>query len=203
VAVTDADDRADVGWTDYYDAHETRAAREMLLGVAASFERPGDAIDLGFGNGIETVALLDLGWRVHAIDAEPEAADRLAKRVPAGAARERLSIEIAPMEDAALPPADLVWAGYSLFFCDPERFDSVWQRVTTALRRGGRFAGQLLGDRDSWAPEAHSSPFAIAEARGVFDGWTIERFEEEEFDGEACSGPKHWHLFHVVARRPD
>ena len=29
---------------------------------------------------------------------------------------------------------------------------------------------------------------------------TVERFMEEEEDGSACSGPKHWHVFHVVAR---
>ena len=40
------------------------------------------------------------------------------------------------------------------------------------------------------------------EAQGLFEGWAVERFEEEENDGDACSGPKHWHLFHVVARAP-
>jgi hypothetical protein len=38
--------------------------------------------------------------------------------------------------------------------------------------------------------------------RAVFDGWELERFDEEENDGEACSGPKHWHVFHAVARKP-
>jgi hypothetical protein len=42
--------------------------------------------------------------------------------------------------------------------------------------------------------------FSRAEAEKLFEGWTIERFEEEENEGEACSGPKHWHVFHVVAR---
>jgi hypothetical protein len=44
--------------------------------------------------------------------------------------------------------------------------------------------------------------FAESQARTLFDGWTIERFDEEEEDGEACSGPKHWHVFHVVASVP-
>ena len=26
---------------------------------------------------------------------------------------------------------------------------------------------------------------------------------EEDEDGSACNGPKHWHVFHVVARAPD
>ncbi len=83
-----------------------------------------------------------------------------------------------------------------------DRFPDVWGRIREAVRPGGRFAGQLLGDRDSWAPDDGISSFPEAAARDLFDGWTIERFEEEDEDGEACSGPKHWHVFHVVARSP-
>jgi hypothetical protein len=27
-------------------------------------------------------------------------------------------------------------------------------------------------------------------------------FVEEDEDGRAVSGPKHWHVFHVIAARP-
>jgi hypothetical protein len=103
------------------------------------------------------------------------------------------------MEEVELPPADLLFASFSLFFCDPARFPDVWRRIGAALTDGGRFVGELLGNRDTWAPEADMSSFAESQARTLFDGWTIERFDEEEEDGEACSGPKHWHVFHVVA----
>jgi hypothetical protein len=73
--------------------------------------------------------------------------------------------------------------------------------VTAAVRPGGRFTGQLLGDRDTWASEDDTSAFTIDQARALFGGFDLERFEEEENDGEACSGPKHWHVFHAVARR--
>jgi hypothetical protein len=104
------------------------------------------------------------------------------------------------MEGADLPAVDLVWAGFSLFFC--EDFDGVWDRIRGAIRQGGRFAGQLLGDHDTWAPDAGITAFDHAAAQAVFDGWELERFDEEENDGEACSGPKHWHVFHAVARKP-
>jgi tellurite methyltransferase len=94
-------------------------------------------------------------------------------------------------------------AGYSLFFVAPTRFEAVWDRVRTAVRPGGRFAGQLLGERDTWAAGGDVNAHSRAAAEQLFDGWTLEGFEEEENDGEACSGPKHWHLFHVVARAPE
>jgi tellurite methyltransferase len=190
----------DDGWTAYYEAHHGRAPRQMLLDVVATFDAPGHAVDIGAGNGIETAAMLERGWTVLAIDAEPEAIERLEARVPP-MARARLRTELAPVENVQLPSVDLVWAAFSLFFCDPGAFPSVWDRIGAAVRPGGRFAGQLLGARDSWASEDGITAFAPTEARSLFDGWTLERFDEEEHDGDACSGPKHWHLFHVVAQR--
>jgi hypothetical protein len=141
------------------------------------------------------------GWRVLAIDAEREAIDRLGARLPPDLTG-LLETRVSRMEDAELPASDLIHASYSLFFCDPARFPDVWRRITVSLAGGGRFVGELLGDRDTWAPEDDISAFTEAEARALFDGWSIERFDEEDEDGEACSGPKHWHVFHVVARMP-
>jgi len=195
---------ADAGeWTEYYDENEDRAPREILLDVLDAFgSEEHQAVDLGCGSGIDTLAMLERGWSVFAIDAEEEAIRRVRKRV-ASSLTPRLRTLVSRMEEVELPPTDLVWAGFSLFFCHPDRFGEVWQRVRRAIRPAGRFAGELLGDRDTWAPEGDTSAFTIDEARALFEGFELERFEEEEEDGEACSGPKHWHVFHAVARRPE
>ena len=187
-------------WSDYYESGEGRAPRDLLLQVLGRFPEPGQAADVGCGAGIDTLALLERGWQVYATDAEPEAIERLRRR--AGAHASLLRADVLPMEEVALDPVDLVWASYSLFFCDPARFPAVWQKLRGAVVPGGRFAGQILGDRDSWAPIDGHTAMPRADAMALFDGWELETFEEEENDGEACSGPKHWHLFHVVARAP-
>ena len=193
---------AENGWAEYYDEYEEREPREMLLRVLNVFgSGEHRAVDLGCGSGIDTLAMLRAGWQVFATDAEAEGIRRVRARVPDDLSA-GLSVELARMEDVELPPADLVWAGFSLFFCRPDRFRDVWSRILTALRTGGRFAGQVLGDRDTWAPDPNISSFSKEQARALFDELEIEEFEEEEEDGDAWSEPKHWHVFHVVARRP-
>jgi tellurite methyltransferase len=188
-------------WTDYYDEQGEREPREMLLGALAAFAFPGEATDLGCGQGIDTVAMIDRGWKVFATDAEPEGVRRLEARLTPERAP-LCTLKLARMEEVDLPAADLVWASFSLFFCPPERFADVWAKVRGSIRPGGRFAGQILGDRDTWAVDPERTAFDRQAARALFDGLEIERFDEEENDGEACSGPKHWHVFHVVARCP-
>jgi hypothetical protein len=71
------------------------------------------------------------------------------------------------------------------FFCDPARFGDVWVGIRAAVRR---FAGDVPGNRDTWASLAGHTAMAQSQVEALFDGWAIERFEEEDNDGEACSG---------------
>jgi SAM-dependent methyltransferase len=189
-------------WTGYYDGQGEREPRELLREALDRSERehaPGNAVDLGCGQGIESVELLRRGWTVLAIDAEPEGVRRLRERVGDAA---RLTTAVSPMQDAELPATDLVHASFSLPFCPPEAFPELWMRIRTALRPGGRFVGELFGDRDTWASDPTMTFFEVGAARALFDGMEIESFVEEEEDGEGFDGPKHWHVFHAIARRP-
>ena len=170
-----------------------------MLGALARFDAPGFGVDLGCGQGRDTLAMLRRGWRVLAIDAEEEAIARL--RVRAGD-EPRLETRVASFADAEWPEADLVNAGYALPFCPPEGFRALWQRVVASVRPGGRFSGQLFGDHDEWAADPELTFLTRAEALALLEPFELERFDEEDEDGKTALGDaKHWHVFHVVARR--
>jgi len=40
------------------------------------------------------------------------------------------------------------------------------------------------------------------QAEALLDGLDILRLDETEQDGHAFSGPKHWHTFGILARKP-
>ena len=191
-------------WTGYYDGQGDREPRDLLLQALRSFEaegRVGVAVDLGAGQGFETAELLRRGWEVLAIDEQEEGIRRLRERVPDEHA-DRLRTLVSPMQVPELPRADLVHASFSLPFCPPQAFPDLWERIRSALTPGGRIVGELFGDRDSWASDPDMTFHDASAARARFDGLELESFVEEEEDGEAFSGPKHWHVFHVIARRP-
>ena len=197
-------------WSEFYDA-AGGAPHDALVLALDRFEAEGrtseDAlfgVDLGCGTGRDTAEMLRRGWRVLAIDAEREAIERLERRPDLGPEeRTRLQTQVARFEEASWPRVDLINAGFSLPFTPPEYFETVWSRIVDSLRPSGRFSGHLFGDRDGWAAERDMSFHTREDAERLVRGFELERFDEVENDGELVTGkPKHWHVFHLVARKP-
>ncbi len=202
-------------WSRYYEAAGDDP-RETLLIALERFDAEGTigfAVDLGCGTGRDTAELLRRGWRVLAIDSQAQALERLVARDEAVDAGDRLETRVATFEDATWPGADLVTSSFALPFCARERFPAVWERTVTSLRAGGRFCGQLFGDRDQWAtspPEAFADRASGAamtfhtrdEVDVLLRGFDVEHLHEIDEDGQTAVGaPKHWHLYHVVVRK--
>ncbi len=192
-------------WPDYYRATQDSPPRETLTRAITLFESEGArqrlAVDLGCGAGNDTLELLRRGWSVLAIDNEPEAIERVWARI-ADVPHGRLHTNNASFADAELPPCDLVNASFSLPFCPPEQFPVVWDKIDTALRPGGRFAGQLFGVRDTWAENSNMVFHTEGDARSLLSRFNVEFWNEREYDGTtALGGDKHWHVFSLVARK--
>ena len=192
----------EIKWEEYYQKKKGHAPRQLLLDVLEKYPT-GDslhAIDLGSGDGTETVVLLSRGWKVLAVDGTEAAIKHLMNKVPQDA-QVRLQTRVARFEEITLPQTDLIHASLSIPFCYPSQFPALWEKITNALNPGGRFAGQFFGVRDSWANEPDMTFHTEKQVRQMLDGLEIEYFYEQDEDGEATSGPKHWHVFTVIARK--
>lgn len=195
----------DPGWRDYYQKMKGRAPRQLLLDVLAYYPKessstPRNAIDLGCGDGTESAVLLERGWHVLAIDGEPAAIEHLMEKVPPES-KSRLQTQVAKFREVILPAADLVHASFSLPFCEPEHFPAFWGKIVDAIEPGGRFAGQFFGIRDSWANEPDMTFHTEDQVRAMLERFEIESFHEQDEDGSSASGPKHWHVFTIIARK--
>jgi tellurite methyltransferase len=194
-------------WLAYYRWTAHRPPRELLLKALDKIEserrprRGRTAVDLGFGSGTDTLELLRRGWRVLAVDGQAVAAQFLARRVPARW-RSRLTIVVDRLEELELPRTDLVYAGFSLPFCAPDRFPALWTTIREAVRVRGHFAGQLFGDRDAWHSERPMSFHSRREVVRLSRGWKVELLRETDEDGQSFSGPKQWHFFDLILEKP-
>ncbi|MEL7505177.1 MAG: class I SAM-dependent methyltransferase [Cyanobacteria bacterium J06554_6] len=161
----------------------------------------GFAVDLGCGAGRDTVELLRRRWRVLAIDGEPEAISQLLLR--SDISRLWLDARVQPFENMTLPPeVDLINASFCLPFCPPAYFPALWEEIVAALRIGGRFCGQLFGERDSWAVHPDVTTHTRTQLYNLLRLFEVEFLDEEEHEGKTALGQeKYWHLYHLVLRK--
>ncbi|WP_035984797.1 class I SAM-dependent methyltransferase [Leptolyngbya sp. KIOST-1] len=204
----------DTRWQQYYQAVEGRPPRPTLIRALEQVAQDADplpqfAVDLGCGDGRDTVALLREGWRVLAIDGEPEAIARLRQRDDwvgkawPKANRTYLETRVQRFEDLTLPPdLSLINASFCLPFCPPGHFAHLWEEIVVALAPGGRFCGQLFGDQDSWAVYADINSHSRPQVNQLLDPFVVEWLDEENHPGKTALGEdKHWHVFNIVARK--
>lgn len=215
-------------WPGYFAAVEGKGPRETTVFALEAFAREGIpgvggegeegeerragspshqwgkrpvAVDLGCGEGRDTLEMLRRGWRVVAIDGHESAFDWMKKR-PGLLEHPDLEARLDSFETCSIPECLLLNASFSLPFCHPDAFDALWTVIRAAIRPGGRFAGQLFGERDSWAALPDRSHHTRVQVERLLLGLDVEYFQEEESDSKDAQGvDKHWHVFHIVARR--
>ncbi|WP_223691196.1 class I SAM-dependent methyltransferase [Leifsonia poae] len=189
-------------WSGFYSAQGGRGLRPTFTAGLDAWqgESPGRAIDLGCGDGVETRHLAGLGWHVLAVDADPGVVERVRAEV-GESALSNVEIRQVPFEALGeLPASDLVYAGFALPFCEPDGFPYLWADIRDALRPGAVFAGEFFGPHDEWFGRPNMNFHDRAGVEGMLAGLEVLQLVEDDRRGMSFEGPKHWHVFHVVAR---
>jgi tellurite methyltransferase len=195
-------------WDEYFQhtlnaikPHNTLALAQQYFEIEEKTN--GLAVDLGTGTGRDALFLLKNGWKVFALDAEPLSIDILLNRAQ-NDQLSNLEVEVSFFSEMILPDSvDLINASFSLPFCHPQDFPDCWQNIIQHLVIGGRFAGQLFGNRDEWASDPSQTFHTQEQMFDLFkENFVIEYLQVEEGRLPTAAGPmKHWHLYHIVAKK--
>jgi len=192
---------------EYFDATECRETRDDLKLAVAHWEGPRIAIDCGCGAGSDIAFLRTHGFTVHAFDIEPEAIARCQRRFGEDAG---VNLSQDSFSSFDYPPASLIVADASLFFCPKGGFDAVWQKICDALLPDGIFVGSFLGQKDTMARPGNNQaalwPNVLVTSEPAvrlwLSGFEVISFREHRQSGIAPDGAHHhWHIYSVVARK--
>lgn len=188
-----------MSWKEYYEKM-TLEPRAAVVRALDYFEKTPTndkkAIDLGCGNGRDTIALLKNGWDVIAVDSEPLAIEYIKKNLDPEL-DSRLSFQCESFENVSWQDVSLINTSFSLPFCPKEKFEDVWSNIQKSIVKGGLFSGNFFGQKDEWNELRQVTK---EELHTMLEGFELIFFTEEETDKESATGPvKHWHVFEVTA----
>ena len=192
-------------WSEYYKIHHDRPPNHTLVKALEFFTSNTNglsrtAVDIGCGNGHDTVELLKNNFSVLAMDKEDEAINLLMKNIQKDTPL--LTTEVSTMETFIMPQVSLVNASYSLPFCDPDIFRSFMKMIEKNISNKGLFCGQLFGVDDDWNYRNDMNFHTKEDVKEIFSNFNFILFEEVNEDSTIADGsPKHWHLFHIVASK--
>lgn len=107
----------------------------------------GTAIDLGCGEGFDSIYLLENNWNVIAIDLFTESIKKNLKKLDEKY-KNKLIILRQEFENLDIPKVDLILANYSISYCKKERLITMLNKVVNSIKINGRLAGIIYGEND-------------------------------------------------------
>jgi len=155
------------------------------------------ALDVGAGSLRNTKFLLEKGLDVTALDLDP-----IILEAAAAVNNERLTASVADITKFEYSNKyDLVLSINVLSFLTKGALLELLPKLKNSLAQDGILCVTLFGVSDEWAHKENMSFFDCDEAKALFDDMNLVVFIEEESEGTLIQGgPKHWHLFRIIAK---
>ena len=193
-------------WVPFYNMVANSGASKLLtealsiINKDVSATTPGYAVDLGCGEGRDTVELLRLGWKVLAIDNTAEGIKRLLANSQAKG-NKSLETRVASFANETWSGANLVVALLALPYCPPADFPQVWKTICNSLVPGGYVCVQFFGDQHQWAQQSFITSFTKQQVIDLFDDYSFRKFEERQTTGTGADGSTVTvHDFNIIAK---
>jgi len=187
-------------WRQYYEKalnrnHNQRTEKAVTLNQSGVKV----AIDCGCGTGCDITFLLQHGYRVHGFDINSDSVTICRDRF-----MDNAGIEISQntFESFQYPQSGIILANSSLFFANPSDIEGIWVNIESSLQVGGVFAGDFMGNNDSWASGYRSptSPLEISQIKAFLTDFELLEFDERNELGKTSLGKtKWWHTYSVLA----
>jgi cyclopropane fatty-acyl-phospholipid synthase-like methyltransferase len=180
-----------------------------VVDVEAVIERSSTIIDLGCGDGRDTLYLLGRGHRVCAIDQSEQGIAALERRARESDLYDRLSASVVSVEDWQAPdhPVDALIAITILDHIPLEAHESLFRKIEDSVRSGGYVALEMHSDRDPGKNGSSTvSEFSSAIRSWSHSNYLIERFSSawrivsysDRLELDSDHGPIHTHGFCTI-----
>ena len=186
-------------WEEYYEITKNKPTSMLLIKALGYIANKSKAIDIGGGALKDTRYLLEQGFDVTVVD-KADLMEKEAEVIKSS----KLHYFVSSFADFDFPKNEynIASAMYALPFNPPESFDTVFAKIKQSIVKGGIFCGQCFGVRDEWSTNHKMTFHTKEQVENLLSDMEVILLDEEEKDDKTANGtPKHWHIFHFIAKK--
>lgn len=184
-----------MSWNEYQKA-TYRTNPQYLVVYLANNLKFNTVVDLGCGSGNETVYLLKKNKQVTSIDAYLNE-DYILSRI-INSQKNNLTLIKESMETVNIPKTDVVVSLFTLPFCEPSKFNILWNNIKESINKGGYLVANLFGER-CYHKENGIPVFTEEEVKELLKDFDIIKWKEQEYTKDKDN--THWHYYDFIARK--
>ena len=190
-------------YQEYLDDNIGKPASELLVRAEHYAKHKGRALDLGAGAGNEVAYLLEKGWQVTAVDAQPRALKILETRKDFKN-RHLLTLHQLPLEKLAhvhWGQYELVMAHYALSFTGPQ-MAMLLKHTLSLVQPGGIVSLRVFGPELVWAHAPKHRTVDAETLRLWLSDMEILEFSETKSPSVKNGVSALTHSLNIIARKP-
>lgn len=191
----------DKDWNDFFEEKRNAPPREYLVDAMQFVVNKGVALDIGAGTLRDSKFLTEQEFeKVVAFDPSMRMFEFFED-----IAQEKLELQVSSFEifDFKKDTYDLINAQYVFPYVSSYGFEIRFQLMLDSLKEDGLLVATFFGDRDSWHVSGEQANIfqTKEEIQVLLKDLKILQDIEIEKDDTVNGKEKHWHRFHITARK--
>lgn len=190
----------------YQENTKNKEPGELAIRLINYIPPSSTVLDLGAGAGVDSRYFVDNGHYVTAIDRETAVISEIIES-PDSLHAGKINVIQDDFYHMNLPICDVIYANYSLPFCETAKFPDQWLKLESQIKIGAIIAFVFFGKNDDWNNNTDKYTFHSTEdVLSLLKNYEIMHLVEKEYDGKSMRPngeivQKHWNVIEVIAKK--
>ncbi len=195
--------REQLKWHNYFAKANTGQPNSLLLDFFQlnSYKDPSSviALDLGAGNGNDTLFLLNKEFSVIAVDFHEKAIERIRSKLKPQTQNniQIIKSSFQDLEWDTLPMFDIIVAINSISFIDPNDFKTLWPKIASHIKPGGFLITRLFGNKIKWPNMQNMTLLDQQDIKALTSDFDIIKQAEELYTENSIKQ----HAFNLILKK--
>lgn len=190
-------------WKNYFDRTSIGNPNKLVSNFfeAGVYQEAANItiLDLGAGNGNDSIFLLNKGYSVYAVDFQDESITRIRSKIREDTKQniKLIKSSFQNIEWQTLPKFDVIIAINSISFINEDDFNHLWSKIINQLKPNGVLITRLFGSNLSWPNMENMTLLDKSQVTKLTNGLEVIQNNEEFYEENGLTQ----HAYNLILKK--